>query len=103
MMKIFYVIICLIGTNLAFSQDYHYKFSLNGVVDLATAKEITDPLREKFICYPSFNDSSDFFEFNSINEITLNDLQLYLLPYGYTILFFEMNVVLEPVEMEEKK
>lgn len=103
MMKIFCVIICLIGTNLAFSQDYHYKFSLNGVVDLATAKEITDPLREKFSCYPYFDDSTDFFVFNSVNEITLDDLQIYLLPYGYTILFFEMNLVLEPVEMEEEK
>lgn len=67
---------------------FKYKLKLQGVTDLASAKEITDPLRQKFLCNTPFKLDEQRFEFVSAVNINENQLQVYLDTYGYTIVEF---------------
>lgn len=87
-MKKLLAILILFTAFLAHSQDYHYKFSMAGVVDLPTAKDIKDPLRAKFKCYTVFNDTIGFFDFVSTIKVTEEELQAYISPYGHTLTYF---------------
>jgi hypothetical protein len=72
----------------AFSQTNSYKFKINNVTTLAEAKDITDPLRDKFKTYPTFKDATDHFEFESEVNMTQSGLISLLALYNYTLTEF---------------
>lgn len=68
-----------------FGQERHYHFSVQGVTDLGSAKNITDILRpvfnteaEPFAFFPSFDDNRDAFDFSSSVLVTRDQLQAIL-------------------------
>lgn len=81
-----FIIIC--GFSIHAQSTYRYKFKLNAVTNLAEAKNITDPLRFYFKTYPTFEDATDYFEFNSDVDVTLADLTTLLNGYSYTVTEF---------------
>ncbi len=83
---------------LSISQSYNYKIKLDGVADPASAKYATDPIRELFKVYPTFNDSTDFFEFNSNVQVGLFEFGDYISAYGYSMIFFYREELLAKEE-----
>lgn len=88
---------------LGVSQDYSYKFTIQGVDNLAKAKEIIDPLRNLFKCYPVFNDSLDVFEFGSTINVTQSTIMNLLTQNGYVIKKFSKSIRGEEFIKEEEK
>jgi len=104
-MKSFVLVLLLLVGVCTFSQEqsFHYKFKLDGVVDLPTAKEIKDPLRAKFLCYTVYDDVAQQFDFVSNVNVNQNQLQQYLDDYGYLITeFSKLPVVANGPSNEEK-
>lgn len=90
MKRILFVLLLMSGVFAAAQQsEVHYKFTLAGVVDLPTAKEIKDPLRAKFQCYTVYNEATQQFDFISAVQINQDQLQEYLNEYGYVITAFQ--------------
>ena len=85
MKKILTLFIILCGFSVYAQATYHYKIKLNAVTNIAEAKNITDPLRYYFKTYPTFEDATDYFEFDSDADVTLADLTALLNGYSYTI------------------
>ncbi|MBK8926061.1 MAG: hypothetical protein IPM74_09165 [Crocinitomicaceae bacterium] len=91
--KLLVSIIFVLSMSNSFGQDYSYSFKIDGVVDLSTAKEITDPLRELFKTYPTFIVDTQKFDFISGYEYTEEDLSSYLIEYGYYLTEFSVLVI----------
>lgn len=85
------------------SQDFNYKFKIQDITNLATAKEITDPLRDKFKVYPAFKDSTDTFEFASKEDVKKNDIVILLAQYNYTLIDFKKSIRELIIKEEEKE
>lgn len=93
MRKLLLILIFIFSLSSSFGQDYSYSFKISGVVDLATAKEITDPLRDLFDTYPIFVVETQNFNFISGNEFTEEDLSSFLIEYGYYLTDFSVSVI----------
>ncbi|MBK9193107.1 MAG: hypothetical protein IPM77_17305 [Crocinitomicaceae bacterium] len=97
-----FVFLILIGSVvIAQEQSFHYKFKLDGVIDLPTAKEIKDPLRAKFLCYTVYDDVAQQFDFVSTVNVNENQLQQYLDDYGYVITEFQKLPVVTQINNEK--
>lgn len=83
-----------------FSQETGYRFKLQNVNDLASAKQITDPLRDLFKVYPIFVDSLDMFVFTSKVNLTKQEVKTMLDKYNYNISYF--NKIIRPEEINEE-
>lgn len=83
-----------------FSQETVYRFKLQNVNDLASAKQITDPLRDLFKVYPIFVDSLDMFVFTSKINLTKQEVKTMLDKYNYNISYF--NKIIRPEEINEE-
>ena len=75
-----------------FGQQRHYHFSVQGVNDLGSAKEITDVLRpvfnteaEPFAFFPWFDDNRDVFDFGSTVAVTREQLETVLAQKGLVL------------------
>lgn len=79
----------VISLTLILQIQFSYTIGISGVTDFASAKEITDPLREEFKTFPTFNDSTDLFEFNSWVDIDSTELSQKLNQYGYSINYYK--------------
>lgn len=73
--------VALLGSQSVYSQDYTYRFKLEGVTTPADAKMITDALRTvfnhpetPFAVFPKFYDETDVFFFQSNLAITREEL-----------------------------
>ena len=79
------------GSN-AYGQMYHYEFSVEGITDPASAKELTDVLRLKFNeennpleVYPAFDDLADAFDFHSDVLVNRDELEELLERENYVL------------------
>lgn len=70
------------------AQKNDYKFKIENIQSLPEAKNATDFLRSIFNVYPTFNDSTDCFEFKSDFYINESGLKGYLNEEGYKLLYF---------------
>lgn len=86
-MKRFLFVFILLSSFL-FAQT-KYIFKIESVENMASAKEITDPLRELFQTYPYFNDSLDSFIFISFEQVDGTQVQQ-IVPYQVTY-FLKQN------------
>lgn len=73
--------VALLGSQNAYSQDFNYRFKLEGITTPADAKMITDVLRPvfnhpetPFAVFPQFYDATDVFYFQSTVEVTREEL-----------------------------
>lgn len=99
-MKIIRLLVLLVSSGFLYAQDYHYKIKIDGVTNLASAKQATSVFRHEFEDFPIFDDVNDCFDFISSSQVDQNTLEVLLTPYGYTILEFYRILILE--EDEEK-
>ena len=83
------------------AQKYEYKIQIKDVSDLASAKMITDYLRDIFKAYPTFNDSSDCFEFKSEMNINKQGFEYYMKDESKVVLIFQRKNT-EVIKEEEK-
>lgn len=83
------------------AQKYEYKIQVKDVTNLADAKMITDYLRDIFKTYPSFNDSTDCFEFKSELNINKQGFEYYMKDENKIVLIFERKN-LQVIKEEEK-
>ncbi len=97
MKKSLAVLLLSSGLALNAQPSVHYKFKLNAVTNLAEAKMITDPLRNHFKTYPTFVDTTDYFEFNAYVDVTQTALSNLLSNYGYSIAEFNKQTYTETV------
>ena len=77
----------------SYSQDYHYKFKLDNVSNLGDAKMATNELRHLFDVFPTFNDSTDYFDFISGSTVEQSTLQNAIAPAGYVILEYYRTLI----------
>lgn len=91
MKKLMLILFMFLGISV-FSQEFKYKIKVHNVTSLAEAKMITDPLREKFKCYPIFNDSTDCFEFKSLENVTKEEVQLIISKTNLILLSFSKSM-----------
>ena len=76
----------------AFGQTYHYRFTVNGITDPASAKELTDVLRSEFNAedapfkyFPDFSDAEDAFDFRSDKLVQREQLEALLDRENYVL------------------
>lgn len=105
MKKSLTLLILTSGLGLYAQPSYHYKFKLNAVTNLAEAKMITDPLRQKFKTYPTFLDATDYFEFDADTDVTQVGLSDLLNSFNYALTEFDkqLNVNQPPVITTKEK
>jgi hypothetical protein len=91
-----------------YGQNTHYRFQLQDVNDLASAKMVTDVLRpvfntqeSPFEVFPAFNDASNHFDFYASLTVTQEQLEAVLNANGIALLFFSTEDKVEP-ETEER-
>lgn len=87
-MKFLTFMLVYFSLSLAKAQLYNVEIKIEGVVDLATAKPITDPIRYKYNQFPVFNDTTDQFEFAAIYNFTEAEIAALLAEYGYTLVHY---------------
>jgi len=100
-MKMIYFVMLMFFCSSVKAQKYEYKFRIDNINNLSGAKMVTDLLRNVFIVYPNFNDSTDYFEFRSDFYMSESDLGAYLSEDGYSLLYFnriETNAIKEEKE-----
>lgn len=75
----------ILVTSISLAQNYTYQFKIEGVEDLASAKEVTDQLRSLFNStenayqyYPNFNEGNQTFTISSHVAYTQEALDLML-------------------------
>lgn len=102
MKKLMLILFMFLGISV-FSQEFKYKIKINSVNNIEEAKAITDPLRYMFKCYPTFNDSTDYFEFTSNIDVTKKEITLLLAKNGYLIYSFEKSKKAEIINDEIKE
>lgn len=89
---------------IGYSQDYNYRFKVEGVDTRGDAKYVTEVIRYDFEALPLFNDSSGYFEFMSPVLIEEADLVLLLANGGYTLSEYNLQVTYEgETEILEEK
>lgn len=105
MKKLFLAICLLTGLNIFSQTDFSYKVEVLDVTTLASAKQITDPLRDKFKVFPIFNDSLDIFEINTQANVTKEEIRQILLSHGYTLVSFSKfsRAEIKPIETIENE
>jgi hypothetical protein len=86
----------------AYSQTYSYKFNIKNITSRGEAKVITDPLRDNFKTFPTFNPETKYFEFMAIEKVTEEKLNAILDQNGYRLLSYQRTEVIKP-ENEDKK
>jgi hypothetical protein len=80
----------------AYSQTYTYKFSIKNVSNRGEAKAITDPLRDNFKTFPTFNPDTKYFEFTATEKVTEEKLNAILDQKGYRLLSYQRTEVIKP-------
>jgi hypothetical protein len=100
MKKILTILMIMMSITL-FAQKYEYKIKLKDVTNMGEAKMVTDYLRSIFNVYPTFNDSTDFFEFKSDFYINKSGFEGYMTEEGYAVLFFDKKELIG-IKEEEK-
>ncbi|MCH2234584.1 MAG: hypothetical protein MK078_10050 [Crocinitomicaceae bacterium] len=105
-----YILLILLGVSgLCYSQeeeedeynyDYNVYIKLAGVTDVHAAKYATDPIRYKYKTFPTFNDSTDQFEFVSIYNFPEEEISLLMSAEGYTLEFYECIIIRQEGEEE---
>lgn len=85
-----------------FGQSYHYQFTLEGVNDPGSAKQVTDPIRLVFNTgenpwkvYPAFNDETDMFDFYADIDVDKTLLEEVLIKEGIVPLDFRKTAMLK--------
>ena len=89
----------LIG-GLSFSQDYHYKITIQDVDDVFSAKLATTVFRDLFESFPTFDDAIDTFDFVSLSNVNQTDLENKLILEGFVLLTFSKEIIDETQEIE---
>ncbi len=84
------------------AQTFNYKIKLDKVTNLPEAKYATDPMRNLFKTYPTFNDSLDTFEFSSIVFVEEPEFASYMQTHNYNVIFFSYEA-LKPARREGEK
>lgn len=95
-----------IHLNINAQSRYHYIIKIKDVNDLPSAKESTDWLRSIAKVYPTFNDTTNNFDFYSTENLTYVDVVTKAVENGYTVLYFnKINavVVVYRKELEDEE
>jgi len=81
------------------AQKYHYAFKIDGVDNIATAKEVTDPVRiafnpgtNPFLVYPAFNEENQLFDFFADVLLSREDLEAVIRQEGIILLSFDRSL-----------
>ena len=64
------------------------------------AKGITDPIRYKYNKFPTFNDDTDQFEFESIYNFPELEIATLIADNGYTLIAYKSTVVIDVADPE---
>lgn len=102
MKKIILLLFIFLSIKMTSQSDFTYKFKIDGITSLATAKPITDPLRVKFSTYPVFNDSLDMFEIHTNLNFTKTEIQNLLSEKGFILNYFSKNSRIQLIKIKEE-
>ena len=93
----------------ASAQNFHYRFTIEGITDPSGAKTVTDELRRlfnhpesPFKVFPLFEDTADEFVFQSDVKVSREALQQALLQKGFVVLQFEIREPEKDVELQQE-
>ncbi len=100
-MKKFLTLLLIMISLSTFAQKYEYKIKLEDVTNMGEAKMATDYLRDLFKTYPTFNDSTDCFEFKADLSVNQTNFESIMNDEGYIVLFFEKKGLIG-IKEEEK-
>jgi|GEM_PF-6090501 len=98
--RVFVLIVAMtVFGSVAYGQMYHYEFSISGITDGASAKEITDIIRQKFNTeeepfsyFPEFDDDADEFNFESSVLVEEQAFENYLVNNGLELVNWQLSV-----------
>lgn len=86
---LFLLLMFFLFVKVGFSQNrFHYLIKIEGVTDLVAAKESAEWLRNIFEVYPTFNDTTDCFDFYSSTLIDSTKLSNKGIESGYEVNYF---------------
>lgn len=89
MKKLLLILVFIFSSIVGFTQSrFHYVIKIEGITNLASAKESMEWLRNIFEVYPTFNDTTDCFNFYSSTLIDSTKLSNKGLENGYEVKYF---------------
>ena len=101
-MRSLLLVITLFIGGISFSQDYHYKITIQDVDDIVSAKLATTVFRDLFESFPTFDDANDTFDFISLSNVNQSDLEGMLIPEGFILLTFSKELIEDTHELENE-
>ena len=102
-MKYHFTLLFILFILISYGQTFNYKIRLQNVTTLPDAKYATDPMRDLFQTYPTFNDSIDHFEFISSILVNETDFIAYMNTKNYTTTFFSYEALKPKGRGEQKR
>lgn len=103
------ILLVLLFTNLISQTEqvsksqFTYSLTIQDVNTKYEAKELMEPLILEFGSYPTFNDSTSVFIFESNNDLTKNKVFIMLSKYDYTLGVFNKSSRLIIIDKEKLK
>lgn len=102
MKNIFMIFMLFVSINV-FGQDFTYKIKVTNVINIESAKVVSENLRNLFRVLPTFSDSVDIFTINTNLNFDKNYIVSYLNQYGYDIDSFSKKMREQIYYKEEDK